>query len=387
MADTSTPPRRNANPRDPLDELFLLVDRLPFVGSLRSDLGRLQTLLYQRRAARLLALGTARAPRTELANALLGKHALGAPPPADEWVHVVASGTQLDWREQRVELAPPPPDGVGLVRRAFGDARPDCVLLVLDADDALSAQALPLVIEDAARTLAVLAEDGEKRPPMIAVLSRRAGDDDARIEAARTALEKALHGASLQDVAVIPLSSRISWGPDGALREDAREHVDMLAEAIFEALPDAARIEAGRAFPAALEGRRRVAQVVVHAASAVALTVGLTPLPVADAFVLVPLQTLMVSSIAHLSGRPWRALAISEWMASLGVAGGVGFGLRWVAQQAVKLVPGAGSIISASVAAAGTAALGHSAIAYFVDGVSGREARKHLTPPKARPAD
>ena len=45
----------------------------------------------------------------------------------------------------------------------------------------------------------------------------------------------------------------------------------------------------------------------------------------------------------------------------------------------MKLIPGAGSIVSASVAAAGTVALGHSAIAYFVDGVSLSDAKKLFT--------
>jgi len=76
-----------------------------------------------------------------------------------------------------------------------------------------------------------------------------------------------------------------------------------------------------------------------------------------------------------VSGRPWRAGAVAEWLGSLGIVGGAGFGLRWAAQQLVKLVPGAGSMISASVAAAGTAALGHSAVAYFVDGASLRDAK------------
>ena len=48
--------------------------------------------------------------------------------------------------------------------------------------------------------------------------------------------------------------------------------------------------------------------------------------------------------------------------------GGAAFGMRWGAQQLVKLVPGAGTLVSASVAGAGTLALGKSAVSYFVDG-------------------
>jgi len=92
------------------------------------------------------------------------------------------------------------------------------------------------------------------------------------------------------------------------------------------------------------------------------------PVPFADAFFLLPMQAAMVTGIAYLSGRPWNRRAAAEWLASVGVVGGAGLGLRWSAQQLVKLVPGAGSIVGAGVAGAGTLAIGRSAIAYFVDG-------------------
>ena len=57
---------------------------------------------------------------------------------------------------------------------------------------------------------------------------------------------------------------------------------------------------------------------------------------------------------------------------------GAGLGLRWGAQQLVKLVPGAGSIVGAGVASAGTLAIGRSAMAYFIDGPGQLGQRKEL---------
>ncbi len=52
--------------------------------------------------------------------------------------------------------------------------------------------------------------------------------------------------------------------------------------------------------------------------------------------------------------------------AGINVSGAVG--LRTIAQQLVKLIPGAGSAVSGGIAGAGTYALGKSAQAYFFSG-------------------
>jgi len=74
----------------------------------------------------------------------------------------------------------------------------------------------------------------------------------------------------------------------------------------------------------------------------------------------------MVTTLAYLSGRAWDTRTAIEWMASMGAVGGAGLGLRWGARQLFKLMPGAGSVVSAGVAGAGTAAMGHSALAFFM---------------------
>ena len=139
-----------------------------------------------------------------------------------------------------------------------------------------------------------------------------------------------------------------------------------LSEAMVLALPEEARLEAARALTRAKEGRLRLGQQIVQACTSVSVTVGLTPIPFSDMAILAPLQVMMVSSIAYMSGRSWSRKAVAEWLASLGVVGGVGFGLRYMAQGALKFIPGAGTMVSAGVAAAGTTAMGQSAIRYFL---------------------
>jgi uncharacterized protein (DUF697 family) len=137
-------------------------------------------------------------------------------------------------------------------------------------------------------------------------------------------------------------------------------------------------VEAARAFPVSRDKKREIARLLVQRASTIAVTVGLAPVPFSDAVILVPLQSLMVTSVAYIAGQPWDARAAAEWLGSVGLLGGAAFGLRWGAQQLIKLMPGAGTLLSASVAGTGTLAIGRSAIAYFIDGPGLRRPRALL---------
>jgi uncharacterized protein (DUF697 family) len=132
------------------------------------------------------------------------------------------------------------------------------------------------------------------------------------------------------------------------------------------ALPEETRLEAARALTRAREARVRIGNEIVQACTAVSVTVGVTPIPFSDMVLLAPLQAMMVSSLAYLSGRSWGRKTVAEWLGSLGVVGGLGMGLRFSAQTIAKLVPGAGNVVSAGVAGAGTTAMGQSAIKYFL---------------------
>ena len=130
------------------------------------------------------------------------------------------------------------------------------------------------------------------------------------------------------------------------------------------------------------ERKEELARLVVQRCAFVAVTVGLAPVPFADAFLLIPLQGVMITAVAYIAGQPWDARAGAEWLGSVGVMGGAAFGLRWRGRQAVKAFPGAGTLLSASIAGSGTMGMGLSAIAYFIEGPGSRRPRA-LLPPNA----
>ncbi|MEQ9077303.1 MAG: DUF697 domain-containing protein [Sandaracinaceae bacterium] len=361
--------------QEELDDWVKVVDRLPFVSSVKRDFNALRRLLYDRRAPRVVAVGAPGSGRTALANALLHAMTFGdsgvmpAPDPG-RWVHIDASGRRLDWMEL------PASEGedalLELARRGFEEQRPDLLLGVLEAGTERDAGAK---LKDALQALQKhLDRDGDKAPVVI-VVTKADGvppgyvplpypqEKTQGIELALQSARKTLAELGQPDDAFLAASAL----PNGDVSAP-RYNVEAVGEAIVERLPEAAQLEAVRAFEVGREARRRVGRALVNSCSALAVTVGLAPIPFADAFVLLPLQAAMVTGIAYLSGRPWDRKAASEWLASVGVVGGAGLGLRWGAQQLAKLVPGAGSLVGAGVAGAGTLAIGRSAMAYFIDG-------------------
>ncbi len=114
---------------------------------------------------------------------------------------------------------------------------------------------------------------------------------------------------------------------------------------------------------------RDVARRYILPCAIAAGTVAAIPLPFADLPVLTAIQVSMVGLIGKLYGQ---TLTPSQ-------AGGVvsaiagGFVAQLVARQLIKFIPGFGSIISASWAAAYTVALGEGACVYFGDLMGGKK--------------
>jgi len=371
---------------DETEDWLKVLDRLPFVGSIKRDTTALRNLLYDRRAPRVAVVGASGSGRTALANGLLNAMTFGpggaAPSPeSGTWVRIDADGRKMEWLELPTDRDPAAL--IELARRAFDEAVPDVVIGVVEAE-AEAREAPPL--RDALAALRDCSKEAyDATPPLLVVLSKvdalpPGGEappysDGKRhgIDLALGALREHLSGLALAEDAFVPASAK----PYDDEPHDPRYNLDGLGEAILSRLPDSAKVEAVRALDVGREAHRVVARSLVNSCSAIAVTVGLAPIPFADAFVLLPLQGAMVTGIAYVSGRRWDKKVAMEFLGSLGAVGSAGVGLRWGAQQLVKLVPGAGTLVGASVAGAGTLAIGRSAMAYFIDG-PGHERRVEL---------
>lgn len=112
--------------------------------------------------------------------------------------------------------------------------------------------------------------------------------------------------------------------------------------------------------------KRRAARTLITSAAAAAAGVAFVPVPVATAAVLAPVQLTMMGQIARLYG-----------LKLTGVVGGGGalvqlalqFTGRAAAQSLIKFIPGAGSVVNASVASVWTYAAGEAWL-YLCEGIS-----------------
>lgn len=152
---------------------------------------------------------------------------------------------------------------------------------------------------------------------------------------------------------------------------DARQLMATLARA----LPNEARVEMIR-ISRDRQAQAEIAQHLVKSTSAICTAVGTQPIPLADMPVLTTLQLVMVSGIMHISGRERTLRAATEFVAALGVNVGAGMILREGTRAVLKFFPGWGNVVCGMVAGAGTYAIGKAATAYFVEGVSLRDARQ-----------
>ena len=84
----------------------------------------------------------------------------------------------------------------------------------------------------------------------------------------------------------------------------------------------------------------------------------------------------MVSGIMYLSGRERSLRAATEFIGAIGANVGAGMLLREGARAVLKFFPGWGNLVCGMVAGAGTYAIGRAASAFFLEGVSLKEARR-----------
>lgn len=160
---------------------------------------------------------------------------------------------------------------------------------------------------------------------------------------------------------------------------DGRYHINELLDILEEAIQDFEAQMGLRMAARLTEVVHRFARHLNKIFSGISGTIALTPIPVSDIYVLLIIQSLLVSLIASLSGRDISLDTAKEFILSMGGIAGAGYAFRLIAQQASKFInavyPGAGSVVSAGIATLGTSAIGNAAITYYIDGKTLKEAK------------
>lgn len=157
----------------------------------------------------------------------------------------------------------------------------------------------------------------------------------------------------LEAPGVIPISAKTG--------ENVAEE---LIPTIIEASPEAA-LAIGHELPAY---RRAAAQRIIRASALVSLAAGVEPIPLIDIPILLGTQVRLVLRLAALYGEPLDNADAMKHARELIATMVSGLGLRYLAQQAAKVVPFGGDFVAGAIAGAATWSIGQVAMEYYESG-------------------
>jgi uncharacterized protein (DUF697 family) len=175
-------------------------------------------------------------------------------------------------------------------------------------------------------------------------------------------------GVFLETLRLIPVDNDQGFELPPA---EARRLMSVLARE----LPNEARMEMIR-ISRDREAQREVAQLLIKSTTAISAAIGAQPIPLADLPILTSLQLTMISGIMYVSGRERSLRAATEFAGALGANVGAAMLLREGTRAILKFFPGWGNVVCGLVAGSGTYAIGRAATAFFIEGVSLKDARR-----------
>ncbi len=146
--------------------------------------------------------------------------------------------------------------------------------------------------------------------------------------------------------------------------------LDTLIQIMGEVLPEELQDTLQNVQIASLEQKKRRAQMAIATATAAAFGEGFTPIPFADAALLIPTQVTMIASITAIFGLNISKSIITAFVSSTIGAGGATILGRTIVANLMKLLPGAGTVaggtISGATAGLLTTALGEAYIQLMI---------------------
>lgn len=366
----------------------------PLRARVGEELKELEELIMEARAPRIAVVGRRGSGKSSLINAIFSAEvaAVGAVKSTTErgrWYQYAGERGKLDILDTK---------GLGEGSRAAGEGgvpagitaalaeqSPDAILFLCKAKE-VDAR-IDEDLQSLSEILGLIEKEHGYRVPVLGVVTQVDELDPvevlppyeektklSHIGEAVEHLQGKLVSLAEEPVTVIPTSAYMRFG-EGRILSDRRWNIDGLVEYLTEKLPRSAQLELAR-ISQIKSVQLKLARAITAAAVALAGATGAQPIPVADLPVITGIQTGMIIGIGYISGRQLDQKSVKEFMSALGLNVGAAFVLREIARALVKLFPAGGNIISGTVAAGATWAMGQAAAAYFVEGRRLKEVKK-----------
>ena len=352
-----------------VERLERLAGRLPskIRKAVLNELTPLKQLFLQQRPPRFLFAGSAKVPSRKIISALFGSAEFVAPDtaaPLCRWF-------EIDFPERgKISII----DVRGVDDSAAIRVRDELKYRAADIIFFIRDERIGQEMEkrDRAELNSYLSwnETLETDRKIIEIIVSPCEKDDLGATRDEHALESSLvkRGVFLETFRLIPVDNNQGFELPPA---EARRLMSILARE----LPNEARMEMIR-ISRDREGQREVAQLLVKSTTAVSAAIGAQPIPLADLPILTSLQLTMISGIMYVSGRERSLRAAAEFAGALGANVGAAMLLREGARAVLKFFPGWGNVVCGLVAGSGTYAIGRAATAFFIEGVSLKDARR-----------
>jgi len=394
-----------------LRALESFLEKIPANGvtrDVRDRIAALRQLLVDQRAPRCALVGRRGSGKSSLINAIVGEqraevgHETAATGRGQWYAHATERGSMTILDTRGLQEGSPPEGGDDApspresILRELRTTCPDAVLFLIKAKEVDSAVDGDLAevehILRAAREqhgaavplLAVVTSCDELEPKNVRLHEpdpqdpRDLAEKLERVRVVEGHLElKIRERAILKDrlVGVLGVSSYQSFRVDGSRRADERWRIEELVEKLVRELPKEARVELVR-IAQIKHLQQSLSGTITNLVAGICAAVALLPVPVADIIPITSLQVSLIAGIAHVSGRTVTLRSSAEFLTAIGVNVGLGFMFRELSRALVKLMPVAGSGVSAAIAYGTTVGVGKAAAAYFIAGVSQEEARR-----------
>ncbi len=360
--------------------------------SINHEVQTIQELIMQSRAPKIMIIGRRGAGKSSLINAIFQEEvapvgSVISETPFGKWYTYQNESGSLDIMDTRgLGDRTRPKDSrfetpLEELTSELSDKYPDVVLFLTKAKEVDSR--IEEDIQNLKDVMTFIKKKHNYEPPVIAVITQIDELDPVYIDkppyenevkqnniaSALKRIQEVFESVQIPLIKAIPVSAYASF-EDKKIVYSRFWNIEMLVDFLVDNLPREAKLELAR-LAKLMNVQKKIAKIIITSSATITAGIAAIPIPVADIIPITSTQIAMIIGIGYIANRKLDKKTAVEFLSALGVTAGAAIAFREIARGLIKFVfPGGGSVISSSIAFAGTWGIGEAAVAYFIEGKS-----------------